>query len=47
MDFAYAGGSPLNENDQYTIKSTARHATGIGFVGLLAGRSDQTVPGLQ
>jgi hypothetical protein len=24
LDFAYACGSPLNENDQYTIKSTPR-----------------------
>jgi len=31
-DFAYACGSPLNENDQYAIKSTPRHATGIGYV---------------
>jgi hypothetical protein len=24
LDFAYACGSPLNENDQHTIKSTPR-----------------------
>jgi len=24
LEFAYAFGSPLNENDQYTIKSTNR-----------------------
>ena len=27
LDFACASGSPLNENDQYTTKSTRRHAT--------------------
>jgi hypothetical protein len=28
LDFAYACGSPLNESDQYTIKSIPRKETG-------------------